>query len=580
MTQSRSRSRGRSKRLEEKTETRVVTYRRISTNETNQPHSLEAQDRSLREYVERGSGLVLVGDYFDMQTGTRTDRPGLEDLLAAAERNEFDLVLFYRTDRLARSVHGFMEVLQQLEQHGVALRSVTEPFETMTPPGKLMAQMLASFAEFEHDVLMDRIFEGITAKAHKGEWLGGRAPYGYTNDREGHTLAVVAEEAAIVKRIYRRYLAGQGAKAIAEELNAAGVRRRGSQRWTGHFILGILASPTYAGFIERNDEYFPGLHEAIVSRAKFDQVMALRQTKVGSDQFAKMAAGNSEYFLSGVLRCGVCDGAVVGAAANSKNRHYRYYQCASLARRAEADRCDNQRVDADALEAMVIEQILGAYRDSDLFEAAAALAVQHTPDVLAALDEQIRSAESAVSRATTAIDRYYGAFEVGELDPSELRSRVKRLEETLDTQQAELARLREQRRHEDPGAARLIDLIAAAQHIEEVLSTPEAWQVKRRLVQALVETIVVSPGRHVQVTLRVPTENALGTGRVLPGSRVRRRTGSHAKAGHTRMSPSNGGAGTWAPSRAAGDEELEWTPFRMGSRVVEVLGIEPRSVGF
>ena len=534
----------------------------------------------MREYIERDPGLVLVGDYFDMKTGTRTDRPRLETLLAAAERDEFDLVLFYRTDRLARSVHGFMEVLKRLEEHGVALRSATEPFETMTPPGKLMAQMLASFAEFEHDVLMDRIFEGFTAKARKGEWLSGAAPYGYANDRQRHTLSVVAEEAAIVRRIYRRYLMGQGAKAIAEELNAAGVVRRGGQRWTGHAILRVLVSPTYAGLIERNDEYFPGLHEAIVSHAKFDQAMALRQTKVGSDQFAKMAAGKSEYFLSGVLRCGVYDGAVVGTAANSKNRHYRYYQCSSSTRRAEADRCQNQRVDADALEVMVIEQILGAYRDSDLFAAAAALAVQQTPDVLAALDEQIRPIESAVGRTTAAIDRYFGAFESGELDPSGLRSRVEKLEGGLDTQREELARLREQRRQEDPGAARLIDVIATAQHIEEVLSMPETWQVKRRLVRALVESIVVRPGRHIQVTLRVPTVNALGPGTALPESRVRQRTGSHAKSGPAGAASPGVDTGARTAALATGDEGANWTSFRMGSQVVEVLGIEPRSVSF
>ena len=114
MTQSKSRSRGRSERREEKAVTRVVSYRRISTNEVNQPHSLEAQERGLSEYIARTPGLVRVGDYFDMETGTKTERPGLQALLAAAADGGFDLVLFYRTDRLSRSVLGFMEVLESL----------------------------------------------------------------------------------------------------------------------------------------------------------------------------------------------------------------------------------------------------------------------------------------------------------------------------------------------------------------------------------------------------------------------------------------------------------------------------------
>ncbi len=188
MTQSQSRSRGRGQRREEKAETRVVTYRRISTNEVNQPHSLEAQERSLNEYIARTPGLVRVGDYFDMETGTKTERPGLRALLDAAAGGRFDLVLFYRTDRLSRSVLGFMEILESLSAYGVAPRSATEPFETMTPAGKLMAQMLASFAGFEHDVMMDRILEGYTAKFLKGEWLrGGLAQrVGRSNLRMNH----------------------------------------------------------------------------------------------------------------------------------------------------------------------------------------------------------------------------------------------------------------------------------------------------------------------------------------------------------------------------------------------------------
>ena len=115
--------------------------------------------------------------------------------------------------------------------------------------------------------------------------------------------------------------------------------RKGLSRTSNGFVWGPVISrtgsslafstyvhtPTYAGLLERNDEYLPGLHEVIVSHENFDQVMALRQTKVGPDQFAKMAVGNSEFFLTGVMRCGVCGGAVVGTAANSKGRHYRYY---------------------------------------------------------------------------------------------------------------------------------------------------------------------------------------------------------------------------------------------------------------
>ena len=103
MTQSQSRSRGRGRKPEATSALRVATYRRISTNEANQPHSLEAQERSLREYIERAPELTHVADFFDMQTGTNTARPGLESLLLAASQRQFDVVLFYRVDRSWRA---------------------------------------------------------------------------------------------------------------------------------------------------------------------------------------------------------------------------------------------------------------------------------------------------------------------------------------------------------------------------------------------------------------------------------------------------------------------------------------------
>ena len=450
----------------------------------------------------------------------------------------------------------------------------------MTPAGKLMAQMLASFAEFEHDVLMDRILEGFTAKALKGEWLGGRAPYGYANDREHQTLTIVPEEATTVRRVYRRYLAGLGAKSIAEELNQAGLYARGARRWRANDVLRLLASPTYAGLLERNDEYLPGLHEAIVSQETFNRAMALRQTKVGPDQFAKMAAGNSEFFLTGVVRCGVCGGAVVGAAANSKGRRYRYYDCSMKNKRADAERCRNDRVDADALESAVVSQLLDAYRDSDLFPAAVRFAVHQSPEHLAELDEQLASTTAAVAHSTSALDRYYAAFESGELAVSDLRGRLESLERQRDAQRHELTRLQHARDAAAAGPATLVDLEQAASSIEAALREPETWHTKRRLVAALVESVVVNAGRHVQVTLRVPTVGDAGPAEVLPGGRIRRqRVATRHLTGREGVGTVTTKSGATAPLVRSGSTG-QWTPFRMGSHMVEVLGIEPRSAGF
>ena len=239
----------------------------------------------------------------------------------------------------------------------------------------------------------------------------------------------------------------------------ANVQPKGLSRTSNGFVWGPVISrtgsslafstyvhtPTYAGLLERNDEYLPGLHEAIVSHENFDQVMALRQTKVGPDQFAKMAVGNSEFFLTGVVRCGVCGGAVVGTAANSKGRHYRYYDCSMKTKRADAERCCSDRVDADALESTVVSQLIDAYRDSDLFPAAVRLAVRQSPGHLAELDEQVAATSAAVAHSMSALDRYYAALESGKLLASDVRGRLESLERQLEAQRHELARLQHER---------------------------------------------------------------------------------------------------------------------------------------
>ncbi len=557
---------------------RVATYRRISTNEVNQPHSLEAQERSLREYVERDPTLVFEKDFSDRLTGTTTERPGLEAMLDAAAAGEFDVVLFYRIDRLARSVYGFMEILHELDECGVALRSATEPFETMTPAGKLMAQMLASFAEFEHDVLLDRIHEGFNAKAVKGEWLGGPAPFGYANDREHQTLAVVPDEAAIVRRIYRSYLDGVGARTVAESLNTAGITHRGGRPWNPMSVLRVVGGSVYAGLIERADEFYPGLHPAIVSRETFEAVQALRATKSAPDQHTKLASGTTEFILTGTARCSSCGRSLVGQTANARGKRYRYYGCSGKPNQARSQLCSNERVDADALEAMVIDRILASYQDSELFPGAVARAAELVPDVTDELDEQLAAVQSAMAKTEVAQGRYFEAFEEGSLTAEVFAERLSTLRERMGAQEAELRVLLQRREEVDPRGVRLIDLEKAARQIEEAFGRSEGWRAKRALVGALVESVVVSPGRQVQLTLRVPAEGADGPAVALSGGPDRRKlVGSNGQGpGQTGDATALANVIPLVPAEA----QAGWTSFRTGSQVVEVLGIEPRSVGF
>jgi site-specific DNA recombinase len=541
---------------------RVVTYRRISTNEENQPYSLEAQETSLGSFVASQLNYEFVGDYVDQQTGTNNKRPGLERMLADASQNKFDVVLIYRLDRLSRSVQGFMEILHHLEEQDVALRSATESFETMTPSGKMTAQMLSVFAEFEHDVLMGRILAGFATKASRGEWMGGRAPYGYSLNKELKSLSVIESEAAAVRQIFAFYLEGDGCKVVAERLNALGYRVRSGRGWDPQAVLRILNGAVYAGYIQHGDERHEGLHEAIIKRDDFEKATKLRSDRQGARDLKALSTTTSGYILTGILKCGVCGGAYVGAGSQPATKGYRYYQCALQIRRADAEKCTNERIAAEKLEEMLIGEVVKAYADTTLFERALALAMSNVPDELNSLQQEGAGIAANIKKTQGALDRYFAAFEDGSLSAQSLRERTESLTTRLEELRANARRVAEQIDELAGTNSNLADLSHVLTHASNILSSSGNYREKKRCLSGLVASVTIQPGRVVHPVLRVPTIPLLPTSKSKNG---------HREALLTALEEIEN-------RRTQGDSAVSTsgTPVRMGSHLVEVLGIEPQ----
>lgn len=185
-------------------------------------------------------------------------------------------------------------------------------------------------------------------KAMKGEWLGDRAPYGYANNKANKSLIVRDEEAAIVRRVFAAHQTGKGSKTIAEELNRAGITHRGGKKWYGEAVLRLLEGDVYAGFIAHGGDRYPGLHEAIVSAKAFAAVEANRATRNTRERAMRPVMGLTDYVLTGE-----CGGSMVGSGAHGHGGSYRYYTCNLQTKCAECERCRNERVAADELEASV-----------------------------------------------------------------------------------------------------------------------------------------------------------------------------------------------------------------------------------
>src|SRR5271165_6209036 len=207
---------------------RCAIYTRKSTEEglDKEFTSLDAQRESAEAYVKSQAALgwvCLPMRYDDGGfTGGNMERPALKRLLADIERGKLDLVLTNKVDRLSRSLLDFARMMAIFEAHQVSFVSVTQQFNTATSMGRLVLNVLLSFAQFEREIISERTRDKMAATRRKGKWAGGTPLLGYDIDRRAVKLVVNEVEAAQVRAIFALYLEHQELLPVAQVLNRRG----------------------------------------------------------------------------------------------------------------------------------------------------------------------------------------------------------------------------------------------------------------------------------------------------------------------------------------------------------------------
>ena len=215
---------------------RCAIYTRKSVDEglEQEFNSLDAQREAGEAYItsQKANGWVCLPERFDDGgfSGGNTSRPALKRLMAECRAGNIDVVLVYKIDRLSRSICDFAELTKFFDQYNVSFCSVTQDINTSTSSGRMMLNILMTFAQYEREIIGERIRDKFAASKRKGMWMGGMVPLGYCV--QNRKLVVVDEEAETVRRIYRRYLDLQSPKQIAIELNAQGCKTKRYARGT------------------------------------------------------------------------------------------------------------------------------------------------------------------------------------------------------------------------------------------------------------------------------------------------------------------------------------------------------------
>ena len=259
------------------------------------------------------------------------------------EAGRIDAVIVYKVDRLTRALADFARIVAIFDAAGVSFVAVTQAFNTTSSMGRLTLNVLLSFAQFEREVTAERVRDKIAASKAKGMWMGGTVPIGYRT--EARSLQPVPEEAALVRRIFARYLALGSVSKLKAELDAAGLRtpdrlhRSGSRGGGAAFSRGklyaLLANPLFIGRIRHRDQVHPGQHPPIVEAALWQAVQEQLAANRRSRSVPRTARAPSP--LAG--RLFDPEGRKMRPShASRKGRRYRYYVSAGLVERRRRGR--------------------------------------------------------------------------------------------------------------------------------------------------------------------------------------------------------------------------------------------------
>jgi DNA invertase Pin-like site-specific DNA recombinase len=346
---------------------RCAVYTRVSTDERldMEFNSLDAQRESALSYIasQKHEGWILVADRYDDGgfSGGTMERPALQRLLRDVESGRIDVIVVYKVDRLSRSLTDFVRIVEVFEKSKASFVSITQQFNTTTSMGRLTLNILLSFAQFEREVIGERIRDKFAASRRKGMWMGGMPPLGY--DVRDRKLVVNEPEAELVRLIFNRFLRVGSATKLAQELRRAG---HTTKCWTTQdgmhrpgksidkaAIYKILNNRVYLGEAVHKGTSYPGEHEAAIDRPTWDKVHAILAENTVAR--ANGTRAQTPALLRGLI---FAPGghAMTPSHSRKAGKLYRYYVATDAIRQGYAE-CPVRSVPAVEVEEAVVAQV-------------------------------------------------------------------------------------------------------------------------------------------------------------------------------------------------------------------------------
>ena len=320
----------------------------------------------------------------------------MQRLLADVEAGLIDVIVVYKIDRLSRSLMDFAKLVDIFDRNQVTFVSVTQSFNTTTSMGRLTLNILLSFAQFEREVIGERIRDKFAASRKRGMWMGGYVPLGY--DVRDRKLIINEAEAATVRMIFKRFMAIGSATKLAKALVSESVRTKSGRPVDKGYIYRLLNSRVYLGEATHKGVSYPGEHVAIIDRSLWDKVRSILQTSPRLR--AANARARTPALLKGLIFTETgC--AMTPAFTKKGSRLYRYYVSMDVIRNRALDENPGPlRLPAPMVEDAVIGEIHRMIRAPEI-----------TARTIAMLRRDgVKVEEAAVVATIAGFERLWGAL--------------------------------------------------------------------------------------------------------------------------------------------------------------------------
>lgn len=462
---------------------RIGAYCRVSTDEQARGENVDAQVIEIKTHLKQYTQPYKVQWYIDDgQSGTlflheRTDG---RRLLADVMNNQLDRVIVVRVDRLAREDLVSQVTYHTFKKHNIELISIKEGFDYRTPTGRFMANTFSNFASYERVVLLQRFGEGRIKNAVKGSWNGGHIPFGYAIDDLGNFI-LNPETSEVYTLIKKLALNGLGANHIRQQLLAMGIPSpTGESIWAKRTIIYMLRNPFYLGIMKYMDISKEGAHPALITPEEYEAI----QKHI--DSRAHQGRSSSAHLLSGLIKCSCGTGYTIRYHGKYRSRRY----CCGH-KYETVYQCPAPLLDADSLEARVVEAIMKYAEKPAAIKEALAAAQAHSQEAtqpfnfrrLVGLDKQITGIQKLIRKK----DEMYAS---GILSDEQYEAEIKGLYERDKKLRAEHKALSDEKARQNK---KTIDEKQYIEAMKRLKSTWDKWepQARQQAVRELVARIHV-----------------------------------------------------------------------------------------